>query len=297
MAVVFDEYAPFDSGAGANVTEDTWRKMMIHAGKPSGVIRGYDLALQVFGDSSGMQVKCPTGQAWIEGHWGRVGSTKTIPLSAAHATLARKDLIVARADFVNNKIELDVVTGTAAASPTLPTVTQTTSIHEIALAQVDVAAAATNITAGNVTDKRGFTSAVARYRKSSTQSITNDTNTKLTFPTVVTFSGDIIPNATFDEFTLNRDGWWMVSAGISWAAGTTGYRRGEIGLASLSSSTSYAKSRVSASPDLVQLNITTHLQVVIGDVFSVYARHTQGSSLNVDATDNGTWVSFTWIAY
>lgn len=295
MATTFDEYAPFDSGAGANVTEDTWRKMMIHAGKPSGVIRGFDLALQVFGDSSGMQVKCPTGQVWIQGHWGGVTSTKTLALTAAHATLARKDLVVARADFVNNRIELDVVTGTPHASPTLPTVTQTTSIHEIALAQVDVAAAATTITSGNVTDKRGFTSAVARYRKSSTQSLNNDTNTKLTFPTVVTFSGDIVPNATFDEFTLNRDGWWMISAGISFATGTTGIRRGEIALADLSAS--YAKSRLTASPDSVQVNLTTHLQVVIGQVFSIYGRHTQGSSLNVDATDNGTWVAFTWIAY
>lgn len=295
MATTFDEYAPFDSGAGANVTEDTWRKMMIHAGKPSGVIRGFDLALQVFGDSSGMQVKCPTGQVWIQGHWGGVTSTKTLALTAAHATLARKDLVVARADFVNNRIELDVITGTPHASPTLPTVTQTTSIHEIALAMVDVAAAATTITSGNVTDKRGFTSAVARYRKSSTQSLNNDTNTKLTFPTVVTFSGDIVPNATFDEFTLNRDGWWMISAGISYAAGTTGFRRGEIALADASAS--YAKLRVSASPDLVNLNLTTHLQVVIGQTFSVYGRHTQGSALNVDATDNGTWVAFTWIAY
>jgi hypothetical protein len=242
-----------------------------------------------------MQVKVPTGQVWIQGHWGKVSSQKTLALTAAHATLARKDLVVARADFVNDRIELDVITGTPHASPSLPAVTQTSSIHEIALAEVDVAAAATTIASGNVTDRRGFTSAVARYRKSTTQSLSNDTNTKLTFPTVVTFSGDIVPNTAFDEFTLNRDGWWMISAGISFATGTTGWRRGEIALADLSAS--YAKLRISASPDAVQVNLTTHLQVVTGQSFSVYGRHTQGSSLNVDATDNGTWVAFTWIAY
>ncbi len=295
MAVLFDSYAPFDSGAGANVTEDTWRKMMIHAGKPSGVLRGFDSALAVFGDSSGMQVKVPTGQVWIQGHWGGVTSTKTVPLTAAHASQARKDLIVARADFVNNKIELDVVTGTPAGSPTLPTVTQNTSIYEIALAEIAVAAAATTIAAGNVTDRRTFDCAVARYKKSSTQSLNNDTLTKVTFPSVVTFSGDVTPNTSFDEFTLNRTGWWRIGCGLSWATGTTGFRRAEI--ATSTGSASYAKNRVGAAGDSIQLNTATDVQLTSGTIISVYGRHTQGSSLNLDAIDEGTWVSFTWIAF
>jgi hypothetical protein len=295
VAVAFDEYAPFDSGAGANVTEDTWRKMMKFAGSPSGVLRGQDSALAVFGDSSGMQVKVPTGQVWIEGHWGRVTSQKTVAITAAHASNARKDRIVARADFVNNKIELDVLTGTPAGSPTLPSLTQSSSIWEISLAEVAVAAAATTITSGNVTDRRTFDCAVARYRKSSTQSISNDTLTKVTFPTVVTFSGDITPNTALDEFTLNRGGWWHIGCGLSWATGTTGFRRAEI--ATSTGSASYAKNRVGAAGDSIQLNTHTAVQLAAGAIISVYARHTQGSSLNLDAIDEGTWVSFTWVAY
>lgn len=296
MAISFDQYAPFDAGAGANVTEDTWRKMIIHAGKPSGVIRGYDLALQVFGDSSGLQVKCPTGQVWIQGHWGAVSSTKTIPLVAAHATLARKDLIVARADFVNNRVELDVLTGVPNASPNLTPVTQNSSICEIALAEVQVAAAATSIASGNVVDKRGFTTAVARYKKSaSTQSINNDTDTKVICQTVQTFSGDIVPNATFDGFTLNRDGWWMMSGGLSWATGTTGYR--QIGIGTTDGVTFVGRQKTSGSPDNNMINVTTHLQVVTGTSYSLWARHTQGSGLNLNNTEDGTWVAFTWIAY
>lgn len=296
MATTFDTYAPFDAGAGANVTEDTWRRLIIHAGKPSGVIRGFDLALQVFGDSSGMQVKCPTGQVWIQGHWGAVANTKTLPIAAAHATLARKDLVVARADFVNNRVELDVLTGTPAASPNLNTVTQNNSICEIALAEVQVAAAATSIAAGNVVDKRGFTTAEARYKKNgSTQSITNDTDTKVLMQQVQTFSGDIVPNATFDSFTLNRDGWWMMSACLSWATGTTGYR--QVSIATTDGVTIVGKQKTSASADNNQLNVTTHLQVVTGASYSVFARHTQGSGLNLNNTDDGTWVAFTWIGY
>lgn len=295
MAVTFDTYAPFDAGAGANVTEDLWRKMIMGAGPASGVLRGRDSALAVFGDSSGLQVKVPTGQVWINGHWGAVTSTKTIPLVAANATNPRKDLIVARADFVNNRVELDALTGTPAGSPTLPTVTRNTSIYEVPLAEIAVAAAASTISSGNVTDRRVFDAAVARYRKSTTQSITNDTNTKVTFPTVVTFSGDVVPNATFDEFTLNRDGWWQIHTGHSWATGTTGFRRAEIGDSTLTNS--WAKSRLSASADSIQVPLSTAVQITSGTIVSSYARHTQGTSLNLDAIDNATWIAFTWIAY
>lgn len=294
-AVAFDSYAPFDAGSGANVTEDLWRKMIVRAGPASGVIRGVDNALAVFGDSSGMQVKIPTGQVWINGHWGAVTSTKTLALTAANASNPRKDLIVARADFVNNRVELDSITGTPAGSPTLPTVTQNSSIYEVALAEIAVGAAASTISAGNVTDRRIFDSAVARYRKSTTQSITNDTNTKVTFPQVVTFSGSVVPNATFDEFTLNRDGWWLIHTGHSWATGTTGFRRAEIGDSTLTNS--YAKSRLSASADSIQVPLSTAVQIASGAIISSYARHTQGAGLNLDAIDNATWIAFTWIAY
>lgn len=295
VAVAFDSYAPFDAGAGANVTEDTWRKLIVSAGPASGVLRGRDSALAVFGDSSGMQVKVPTGQVWINGHWGAVTSTKTVPLTAANASNARKDLIVARADFVNNKVELDVLTGTPAGSPTVPTVTQNSSIYEVQLAEVAVAAAASTISAGNVTDRRVFDCAVARYNQSGTASIANNAQTKVPFNTAVTFSGSVVPNTAGDQFTLNRDGWWIISAGLSYATGTTGYREVQIGTSS--GPTIYAKQKTSASPDNNQVSVATAIQVTSGTAYSIYAYQTQGTSLNVNNTESGTWVSFTWIAY
>lgn len=294
MAVVFDEYAPFDTGAGANVTEDTWRKMMVHAGRANGVLRGIDMALQVTGDSSGMQVKVNTGQVWIEGHWGRCGSIKTVPLTAAHATLARKDRIVARVDFVNNRIELDALTGTPSGSPTLPSLTQNSSVYESHLAEVAVAAAASTITSGNVTDNRTFTSSFARFTKSGTQSINNNTLTKVSCSVATTAAGEIVPNASNNEWTLVRDGWYMMSAGVSFASGTTGYRKVAIGTAG---GTIVAQQETSASPDTVKMNCATALQVVAGTAYSLYAQHTQGSSLNVDSDESGTWIAFTWMGY
>jgi hypothetical protein len=294
VAVLFDEYAPFDSGAGANVTESTWRKMMVHAGRANGVLRGLDNALAVTGDSSGMQVKVATGQVWIEGHWGRSETIKTVPVSASHATLARLDRVIVRVDFVNNKIELDTLTGTPAASPALPSLTQNSSVYESHLAEVAVAAAASTISAGNVTDNRIFTSSFARFTKSGTQSLTTGTTTKVSCSVATTAGGEIIANSGNTEWTLNRDGWWLMSAGISFATGTTGFRRLAIGTAG---GTMVAQQETSASPDSVKMNVATALQVVVGTAYSLYGHHTQGSSLNVDADDDATWIAFTWMGY
>lgn len=294
MAVAFDLYAPFDSGAGANVTEDTWRKMMVHAGRANGVLRGIDNALAVTGDSSGMQVKVATGQVWVQGHWGQSTSIKTVPLTAAHATLARKDRIVVRVDFVNNRIELDALTGTPNASPVLPSLTQNTSIYESHIGEVAVAAAASTISAGNVTDNRIFTSSFARFTKSGTQSINDSSLTKVSCSLATTAAGDIVANGGNTEWTLSRDGWWLMSAGLSYATNTTGFRRVSIGT---STGTIVAQQETSASPDTVKMNCATALQVVAGTAYSLYAFHNRGSALNVDADEDATWISFTWMGY
>ncbi|MDA3624244.1 hypothetical protein OU415_02280 [Saccharopolyspora sp. WRP15-2] len=153
MATTLDVYAPFDAGPGANVMESTWRgfaKYMLE----TGIIRNGDDHFKVIADSTGMQVKVGTGHCWIQGHWGENAAQKTLPIVASDPTNPRDDLVVLRADFVNNQIVLDVKTGTPAASPTEPALTQSTSLWEIRLARVRVAANAVTITAANVTDRR-----------------------------------------------------------------------------------------------------------------------------------------------
>lgn len=149
----FDTYAPFDSGAGANVTEDTWRKFARHF-LASGVLAGVDNELECYGDSSGRQVKVKTGQAWVRGHWGEVTSEKTIPISANASGNPRIDRVVVRADFVANTVSIEVVEGTPAVSPSAPALTQSATRWEVSLAQVAVANGATSIAAGDVTDER-----------------------------------------------------------------------------------------------------------------------------------------------
>jgi hypothetical protein len=160
MATTVDSYAPFDSGAGANVTEGTWRNFMGYmTGRgdlANGVIRGVGLDSIVYADSTGMNVKVRTGEYWIKGHWGQNATEKTLAIAAADPTNPRKDRVVVRADFTNNRLELDVLTGTPAASPSAPTVTQTTSVWETSLAVVDVPATDLTIDATQVRDSRKF---------------------------------------------------------------------------------------------------------------------------------------------
>jgi hypothetical protein len=85
-------------------------------------------------------------------------STTNVVISASDPTNARIDLIVVRVkdqDFASgspstNTATIEVVTGTPAPSPAVPTIPD----NCVLLARVDVAAAAASITNGNITDRR-----------------------------------------------------------------------------------------------------------------------------------------------
>lgn len=116
-----------------------------------------------------MSVDVLAGHGWIDGTEGANqgtyhvynDATVNLVISAAHATLARKDLVVAKVQDASysgatNAWSLAVVTGTAAASPAEPVV----PANAIVLALVDVAAAAASITNANITDRRRRASAL-----------------------------------------------------------------------------------------------------------------------------------------
>ena len=146
-------YFPFDSGAGAVSYEASWRKMA-RLWRTSGPINGALNGLLPYGDSTGMQVKVPTGQAWIDGFYFETDITYTLAIAAADPSNPRIDVVVLRLDMSANTVDFGILTGTAAVSPTAPSVTQGTTIWEIALAQVRVDALVVTIAAGKVTDVR-----------------------------------------------------------------------------------------------------------------------------------------------
>ena len=147
-------YFPFDSGAGANITEDQWRKMARHW-RTTGVLANEDNEFAVTESAvPAMSVDVDTGKAWIRGHYVESDASATKTLSASDPTNDRIDRIVLRVDFGANTITIEVLEGTPAASPVAPTLTQSSSTWEIALAQVLVNSAAASIVNADITDER-----------------------------------------------------------------------------------------------------------------------------------------------
>lgn len=162
MATDLDLYQPFDAGNGANVTEDNWRKMA-RMWLPNGVIAGEDSECSADGDGSGLLVKVQTGKLWLRGEYGENTSVKSIALSSVAGIAggsSRYDRIVARMDPTLNKIQLDVLTGTPAATGTqvAPSLTQSASgIWEVSLCRTPALTNATTvINAAACLDERNF---------------------------------------------------------------------------------------------------------------------------------------------
>jgi hypothetical protein len=127
----------------------------------SGVIRSADLAVTAPGGT--MTVSVASGWAAILGTYQtNMGTYMAYNDAAATATITTADPSNPRIDLVCitvsdaaysgslNQVAINVVAGTPAGSPTVPS----TPTNSIALARVAVAAGATSITSGNITDVR-----------------------------------------------------------------------------------------------------------------------------------------------
>lgn len=293
MPTALDTFLPYDSGAGANVSEAGWRNMMRHFnGSASGVIRGFANEFAVTADNTGMNVKAATGECYMRGHYGESTSQKTLAIATAHATLARIDRVILRNDFTTNQIELDVLTGTAAGSPVAPTVTQSATKWETSLATVSVPAADTSIASSQVTDNRVYTTAQARYYNSVLQTVTNATFTKALYNTVDYQSGDVTYNSSTTDYTLLRAGLWTITANFVYLPNATGVRYIQV----------YKGTTVIAQLDAIPssgadtvLTCTGQYRFAVNDTVIVWLYQNSGGSLNSNPANNGNNVCLTWV--
>lgn len=119
-----------------------------------GVYQNVEEALMVK-SISGLQVGVQAGRALIACKWLKNDAVHTITLNPAHVTLNRYTAIVARLDMSSRVMEIVAKDGTNASSPTVPEMSDTTTVKELCLAVIYVAAGATAITQTNITDTRG----------------------------------------------------------------------------------------------------------------------------------------------
>lgn len=136
-------------------TTETQYSYLFDRLKTSGVA-GFptDTALQVTAPGGTMTVTTAAGFAIVRGFMYSSDAVVTNTISASSSN-PRIDLIILRLDPSANSIVQAVLTGTPAASPSAPALTQTTTgIYEIEIGRVTVPALATSIASGNVKDTR-----------------------------------------------------------------------------------------------------------------------------------------------
>jgi hypothetical protein len=145
-------YHFFDS---APVYQADWSKSIGKA-LQDGVLCGVDNDLFVYGDASGMQVKVKTGACHMKGHYYFSDAEQTLAIGAAPGTAgqSRWDLVVGEVNWTTKVMSVKIVAGTASASPTLPSLTRSSTVWQIAIALVVVAYGDTNVPATKVYDYR-----------------------------------------------------------------------------------------------------------------------------------------------
>ena len=104
---------------------------------------------------SDLTVTVKAGYGFINAKYVNNSSDYDLTLDAADTSNPRIDRIVLRLSTTNRNITLNILKGTPAAEPEAPSLTRSSTVYELALANIAVAANATAITTADITDRRG----------------------------------------------------------------------------------------------------------------------------------------------
>lgn len=240
--------------AGTYTANMDRRMLMSLTGGRAGVIPRTatftDLKVSQRGAGANMSVDVAEGSCVVLGteatyqgaYYAESQGTVNITISAADATNPRRDMIVARVkdaaySGASNTFSLEVVNGTAAASPVDPTI----PANCIVLGRVAVAANATSITNANITDLRNGYAAVTgsavignQVKAAGPGGVTVCTSSFR--PTVSLYEGMLIFETDTNRMLRYSGSAWLVVSGTL----TTG-------ITSIAAATSYTAAGVSLS--------------------------------------------------
>lgn len=286
-----DEFRPFDSGIG-KVNNEAQLRELFRGMADNGVDFGFANGFSVYGDSSGRQVKVRTGRAWVDGHYGESTSEKTIPLTTNTSGNPRIDRIVLRVSPTENKISIEVVVGTPAATPSAPALTQSpTGVYEITLAQVAIANGYSTVAAGDVTDERTlytnsprlFTPPYCELTRTASQTITHDAATKVTWDSeVADTDGMHSTSSNTSRITIQRAGIYLVSAYIRWENNPYSNVRVEVFINNSATLTAEKHTNMSGT-ETPRVQVAGVAKLAAGDYLEVEVQHvnTGTSSRNI----------------
>lgn len=124
-----------------------------------GIFESVGSALIVTSNSN-MTVSVGTGRAWFDLTWTNNDSVLVLTAQASEAALNRIDTVVIEinTDLAVRANSIKIIKGTPATTPVAPTLSNTATLKQYALANLYVAANVTQITTGNITNKIGTVS-------------------------------------------------------------------------------------------------------------------------------------------
>ena len=137
--VLCDRYGFFNGIYGLEQANwaNYWKRII-----PDGVLGGIGSEMHVYTKSNGLQVYVGTGEAMVDNHRVWITSEKVVPLTKASTANPRYDYIVLRVTYGNtgqSTAKVISITGTAASSPKLPSLTRVTGgTYDLPLASVYV---------------------------------------------------------------------------------------------------------------------------------------------------------------
>lgn len=134
----------------------------------------------------------------------------------------------------------------------------------------------------------------ARYIKTVSVAVASGTDGQISYPNTVTTCSDVTPNGSFNAFTLNRGGLWILSAGVRWAAGSSGERH--LFLSQTDMAVGNRVAGVSASSSLnTTLNCHAEVRLSAGAVVLAGGWQLSGGALGQDIAGSSNYFSAVWL--
>lgn len=121
----------------------------------NGVLGSDTAALKVsaVGD---MDISIAAGTAYINGRWYRKASAQVLTLGGSDTVYGRVDAVVIRCDLEKRMVYPHIIEGIAEEAPAQPLPVRNDKCYDLVLAYINVAANCIEVTAADITDKRGF---------------------------------------------------------------------------------------------------------------------------------------------
>lgn len=119
-------------------------------------VLGSDTAALMVSAAGNMDISIAAGTAYINGRWYRKASAQVLTVGDSDTVYGRVDAVVIRCDLEKRMVYPYIIEGVAEETPAQPLPVRNEKCYDLVLAYVNVAANCVEVTAADITDKRGF---------------------------------------------------------------------------------------------------------------------------------------------